>query len=97
LAVGAWIAAMARSQGGLLALLRQARIVGAVTALTIFVLYWRLVGLSLDQIPTATFGLTLISVLFGAILILTIADPHTKLIRMLEHGWLRAWGKYSYA
>ena len=39
-----------------------------------------------------------IAVVFGALLVLSlIAVPRSPLVRALSSGWLRGWGKYSYA
>jgi peptidoglycan/LPS O-acetylase OafA/YrhL len=91
LAVGAFIAVMARVPGGLAGMRRWAIPTAVVTAVPLaFALRY--------NIALLTFAHTLVALLFGAILVLCLtASPLTALGKTTGSSFLRFFGRYSYA
>lgn len=96
LAAGAIIAVLARSGRGLSQLVPSARkaalLSGAILTATF------LIQKGLWRSPfVITIGCTLLAVLFGAIVIIAVADrSDSSIVRLLSHRWLTFFGKYSY-
>jgi peptidoglycan/LPS O-acetylase OafA/YrhL len=97
LAVGAWIATQARSEQQLQRLVRPAQILVVCLGVCALATGVWLHGLWSDLLPMLTIGLSLLALLFGAILVLALTSTHGLQHRVLSIGWLRAWGRYSYA
>jgi peptidoglycan/LPS O-acetylase OafA/YrhL len=98
LAVGALLAVAAREPGGLRALARPARWVFAGTFAALAAWFvWR--G-GIDGLAPAVqiAGYSALAWLFGALLVLVLVAPgDTLLHRVFASGFLRSFGKYSYA
>jgi peptidoglycan/LPS O-acetylase OafA/YrhL len=98
LAVGAFIAVVARHQGGRSIMRRWARPIGALVAVPLAALF---LGEAVSLVPhrvLATVGHTLVSVFFGAILVLVLtSSPTSTLGKVAANPVLRFFGKYSYA
>jgi len=91
LAAGAFIAVMSRSPGGLAVMRSWARAIAVAAAFPLAVLLRYNVAL-------ATISHTLIALLFGAILVLSItASPLSRGVRIMASPFLRFFGRYSYA
>ena len=97
LAMGAFVAVLARKPAGLAGLLPIARRLFAVTGLLLLgMFYWRN-GLRFNELPSLTAGLTLLAALASSLLILgTAPSPNNWLRRLLENRGLRIFGQYSY-
>jgi peptidoglycan/LPS O-acetylase OafA/YrhL len=97
LMMGAVLAVLARSSGGLERYRRLAPVVaitGAVTLLAIGI--WRGIILYNDPV-VSTIGFPLIALTYGALLVMIMnARAGTHLNRLFTHRFLRSWGKYSY-
>jgi peptidoglycan/LPS O-acetylase OafA/YrhL len=97
LAIGALLAVYVRRAGSVAALSQLARRIGPFAALCVLgVLVW-------DMDPTwrgtatQTIGYTLLAIMFGCLLVLTIA-PDSRWVRpLMANRHLRTFGKYSYA
>ncbi len=109
LVAGAFLALWLRQPGvNLPALARRARplaLIGFVVAVAIAVLetrgsvYNAEVGPYIGQTPLfLTFGLTLLSLVFGSVLLIGLASPKGAFVnRVLTNRLLRTFGKYAYA
>ena len=99
LAVGAFLAALARGPGGLHRFVPAARGVAAGSALGLAgVVAWQR-GLFFYMLPgTVSVGFTLLALLFGALLVLSVeARADGLAARVLGGRMLRMFGRYSYA
>ncbi|MFT3767443.1 MAG: acyltransferase [Minicystis sp.] len=103
LAVGALLAALAREPGGLVAKRRAAVATAAIAgplalaAILVDFLPTGAIVLPGSVWPLATFGLSLIAITFGALLVLALtAPPESALARALRSRVLRTFGKYAY-
>jgi peptidoglycan/LPS O-acetylase OafA/YrhL len=104
LAAGAWIALWVRSNvGGMRALLKPAKLVGAGAALALlavvlasYKLGWR--G-GIGQSPAyVTVGYSILALLFGALLVIGVsAEKGSTVGRIFNSRFLSVFGKYSYA
>lgn len=98
LALGGMIALVARNKSAIVRLAHWVRSVSlvCVTALLVIILY---VGeLYPTHLLTQTFGLTLLAILFGALLVVLITSPeNSRIVRFFSFNPLRTLGKYSYA
>jgi peptidoglycan/LPS O-acetylase OafA/YrhL len=91
LAVGAFIAVMARQPNGLAVLRRWAAPVAVAAALPLAILLRY-------HVAVATVAHTLLALFFGAILVLTVVAPAGgPLARTMASPFLRFFGRYSYA
>jgi peptidoglycan/LPS O-acetylase OafA/YrhL len=91
LAVGAFIAVMARVPNGLAVMRRWATPIGVAAVLP-------MAALLLYNIALPTVGHTVVTLLFGAILVLSLtAAPGSALARATASPILRFFGRYSYA
>lgn len=94
LAAGAFVALAARGPGGIERLAQPAKIVaGAAAAACLALLVWRR-SVKHDDPILATLGVSLFAFLFASILVLAVA--RTPVTRVVSHGVLRWFGKYSY-
>jgi peptidoglycan/LPS O-acetylase OafA/YrhL len=96
LALGALVALLIRQQG-VHALVRPALLVGPCAALLV-------VGTALwDQDPTwrgtatQTVGYTANALMFASLVVVSLAGSTSRIGHVLASGWLRTFGKYSYA
>lgn len=98
LAIGAFIAVAARSDGQLALLRRFAFPVGV--AATVVIVGLAIVGGGFDPYgaPFQVVGYTLLAVMFGSLVTLaTFSSPTAWIVRGLQWAPLRSFGKYSYA
>lgn len=98
LAIGAFIALAARGPGGILGLVPAARwIVAGTLPILVAGFLWR-GGLEHDDPLVQTVGFTLLGLLFGALLVLSLAAlPGSGRARLFQSSFMRSFGKYSYA
>lgn len=98
LMTGAVLAVTARSPGGLqhLAVWAPRTFWGGTAVLVVLAALRD--GFDYHDPVLAVVVYPVIAVVFGALLVLSIiAVPQSPLVRALSSGWLRGWGKYSYA
>ena len=98
LAVGALVALVIRTPGGLARVRAWARValpVGLIGAVVCFVLTG---DVEARQMPFGLYGYSFIALLYGSILVFAISSEQGNAAsRMLSGSFLRTWGKYSYA
>ncbi len=98
LAVGSFLAVLARTEGGLAAARPWAVrlfMLGGLALASIFVVEGRIIAMS-DLVRTV--GFTLVALFYGSALVLVLtAGPATRLTHAFNNPGLRAFGKYSYA
>jgi peptidoglycan/LPS O-acetylase OafA/YrhL len=103
LAVGATIALIARGPGGLKSLVKPARWIGPIAAVSVtaIIISMQLIGYrrGIGQSPGyVMFGTALFGLLFGSVLVLAAsAEKGTFFNRLFTHPVLKVYGKYSYA
>ena len=97
LMMGAVLAVLARSNGGLERLRTIAPVVAMTGALAILSIgIWRGIFLYKDPVVN-TIGFPIVAVTYGALLVMVLnARTGTWLNRFFAAGFLRSWGKYSY-
>jgi peptidoglycan/LPS O-acetylase OafA/YrhL len=98
LAIGAWIALTARGPVGMTGLSKIARPAAVLCGSLVVALWiWRGAFAPWD-VAVKTVGHTLLSVLFGATLVLAVTSrPETRLARAFGSSVLQFFGRYSYA
>ncbi len=99
LAVGGFLALLARGEGGLERAIPMARFLALLAALPLIWLAIRQGGpLRWTQMEMNTLGTTLLAVLFGSLLVLGVTGKERSPLRFaLDNGVMRTLGKYSYA
>ncbi len=98
LAVGSFLAAMARGPNGLGSLSRWAwPVAGSAAAALSAIILWRR-GLYQHDMVVRTIGHTLLTLLFGAVVSIGITSPKRSAFeRIFSHRSLTSFGRYSYA
>lgn len=97
LALGALVAVLARGKGGLARFVPAARAAGTVAVLgVVSIAAWR-GNFGAKSFPVQTAGFTCVAVGFAALLVLVVEARPRALTRALEAGWLRLFGRTSYA
>jgi peptidoglycan/LPS O-acetylase OafA/YrhL len=97
LAIGALLAISMRSTGGGVALSRMARRVGPIAVLAVLgVIVWDMDS-TWRGTAMQTIGYTCIAIMFGCLLVLTIAPDSRWVGPLMANRHLRMFGKYSYA
>lgn len=98
LAVGAMISLAARDGKSFPVLARAARPVLGLAVAVVAAVWWIQGGPSVAEPLMGTVGLTALSLVFGSLLVLTLASPESAaLSRGLRSRPLRVLGRYSYA
>ena len=98
LAIGAFISLVLRGQTDPQRLRRRARYVALAAGVALGGMFVRQGALRAGLAMTQSVGLTLLALLFGALLTLVVlSKPQSRLVRATSPGLLRTFGKYSYA
>ena len=98
LAIGAFISLMLRGRTDPLRLRSAARYVALAAGVALSGMFVWQGALRAGLAMTQSVGLTLLALLFGALLTLAVlSQPQSRLVRATSLGFLRTFGKYSYA
>ncbi len=98
LAIGAFIALAARDPAGIAPLVRPARRVAVAAAVPLALWFFAHGELRVKDPLVHTLGFTLLGLLFGGLLVATLASPPGRAAhRLFTARGMRAFGKYSYA
>jgi peptidoglycan/LPS O-acetylase OafA/YrhL len=98
LALGAFIALAVRGSGEMARLVRWAPIVAGAALLALVALFVAEDGLTPLDHRVATIGLSLLALLFAALLVMAVSAPPKALLhRLFAHPALRFAGRYAYA
>ena len=98
LAVGAFLAVVARQRGGLFSLSRWARPVGVAAVTVLEILIWRYGFGPTETMGMQTLGFTALAVAFGAMLSVAVSSPvGSGTAKFFAHPFLVFFGRYSYA
>jgi peptidoglycan/LPS O-acetylase OafA/YrhL len=98
LAIGAWIALAARGPRGLAALVKPAKIVGALAGVAMLLIFVGSQDFTYFETGVSIAGFTLLALFFGSAIVLTLAAPaNSALSKAMSSPFLRSLGKYSYA
>jgi peptidoglycan/LPS O-acetylase OafA/YrhL len=98
LALGGFIALLARDKGAIVRLAHWARPIMFACATTLLLITLYVGELHPWHLLTETIGLTLLAIFFGALLVALITLPETSpIVRFFNFSPLKILGKYSYA